>query len=61
MAGFPTLRKPSNWQVDPTTYGGSTTFDVTVTWQVDMAFSQAFVVANSWIAVITLTAVPPAL
>jgi hypothetical protein len=29
------------WQVDPTTYGGSTTFDVTVTWQVDMAFSQA--------------------
>jgi hypothetical protein len=28
------------WQVDPTTYGGATTFDVTVTWQVDMAFSQ---------------------
>jgi hypothetical protein len=29
------------WQVDPATYGGNTTFDVTVTWEVDMAFSQA--------------------
>ena len=38
--GFLTLRNVQ-WQVDPTTYGGSTTFDVTVTWQVDMAFSQA--------------------
>jgi hypothetical protein len=28
------------WQVDPATYGGNTTFDVTVTWQVNMAFSQ---------------------
>ena len=30
-----------NWQVDPATYGGSTTFDVTVTWQVNLAISQA--------------------
>jgi len=31
-----------NWQVDPTTYGGSTTFDVTVTWQMEIAASTAF-------------------
>jgi hypothetical protein len=30
------------WQVDPTTYGGSTTFDVTVTWQMEIAVSTAF-------------------
>jgi hypothetical protein len=30
-----------NWQVDPGTYGGATTFDITVTWQVNMALSQA--------------------
>jgi hypothetical protein len=30
-----------NWQVDPSTYGGSPTFDITVTWQVNLAFSQA--------------------
>jgi hypothetical protein len=30
-----------NWQVDPATYGGVPTFDITVTWQVNMAFSQA--------------------
>jgi hypothetical protein len=30
-----------NWQVDPATYGGATTFDITVTWQVNMAISQA--------------------
>jgi hypothetical protein len=29
------------WRVDPATYGGATTFDVTVTWQVNMAISQA--------------------
>ena len=29
------------WQVDPATYGGAETFDVTVTWQVNMAISQA--------------------
>jgi hypothetical protein len=29
------------WQVDPATYGDSETFDVTVTWGVVMAFSQA--------------------
>jgi hypothetical protein len=28
------------WQVDPATYGGSETFDITVTWQVLMALSQ---------------------
>ena len=30
-----------NWQVDPGTYGGATTFDITVTWQVNSLFSQA--------------------
>jgi hypothetical protein len=30
-----------SWQVDPATYGGSGTFDITVTWQVNMAISQA--------------------
>jgi hypothetical protein len=30
------------WQVDPLTYGGATTFDVTVTWQVALATSTAF-------------------
>jgi hypothetical protein len=29
------------WQVDPATYGGSGTFDVTVTWQVNIATTQA--------------------
>jgi hypothetical protein len=29
-----------NWEVNPDSYGGSKTFDVTVTWQVNMAFSQ---------------------
>lgn len=32
------------WQVDPATYGGSTTFDVTVTWSVNIAASQG----NFW-------------
>ena len=31
-----------NWQVDPTTYGGSTTFDVTVSWQAQIADSISF-------------------
>ena len=30
-----------NWQVDPATYGGSPTFDITVTWQMNIAASQA--------------------
>jgi hypothetical protein len=29
------------WQVDPATYGGRETFEVTVTWQVNLAVSQA--------------------
>jgi len=35
------LAQTVNWQVDPATYGGATTFDITVTWQVNMAISQA--------------------
>ena len=31
-----------NWQVDPATYGGAATFDVTVTWQVNLAVSETF-------------------
>jgi hypothetical protein len=30
-----------NWRVDPKSYGGNTTFDVTVTWEVNIAASQA--------------------
>jgi hypothetical protein len=35
------VKQTVNWQVDPATYGGATTFDITVTWQVNMAVSQA--------------------
>jgi hypothetical protein len=38
------------WQVDPTTYGGSTTFDVTVTWQMEIAANMAFFWWNAFCA-----------
>ncbi len=37
------------WQVDPATYGNSETFDVQVTWQVNMAVSQALLYNGQFI------------
>jgi hypothetical protein len=36
-----------NWQVDPSTYAGSSTFDVTVTWTVALATSTSFLWAQN--------------
>jgi hypothetical protein len=35
------------WQVDPNTYGGATTFDIAVTWTVELATSTSFLWAQN--------------